>query len=96
MNFEEALQKIKENSHLIGSKIAMGTIDELVIYPNNEDAKIIFIDIYSKTLNATEAIIPFLNEDVSISAIINKKAIKQGFFFTSNIEEIKKELEQQS
>ena len=48
MNFEEALQKIKENSHLIGSKIAMGTIDELVIYPNNEEAKIIFMDIYFK------------------------------------------------
>ena len=93
MNFEEALQKIKENSYLIGSKIAMGTIDELVIYPNNEEAKIIFMDIYFKTLNAKEAITPFLNEDVSVSAIINKKVIKQGFFFTSNIEEIKKELE---
>jgi hypothetical protein len=32
MTFEEALQEIKDNSHLLGAKIAMGTIDELVIY----------------------------------------------------------------
>lgn len=93
MTFEEALQEIKENSHLIGCKIAMGTIDELVVYPNNEDAINIFMDIYFRTLNAKEAITPFLNEDLSVSAIINKNKIKQGFFFTSRIEEIKKELE---
>lgn len=93
MTFEKALQEIKENSHLIGSKVAMGTIDELVVYPNNDNSKIIFTDIYFKTLNAKEAIAPFLNEDLSVSAIIDKKRIRQGFFFTSSIEDIKKELE---
>ena len=93
MTFEEALQEIKDNAHLIGSKIAMGTIDELVVYPNNEDAKIAFNDIYFKTLSAEEAIAPFINEEVSVSAIVDKKRIQQGFFFTSNLEDIKTELE---
>jgi hypothetical protein len=89
MSFEEALQELKENTYLIGSKIAMGTIDELVVYPNDEDAKIAFKDIYIKTLNAEEAITPFINQEVSVSAIVDKKRIKQGFFLTYNLEDIK-------
>ena len=93
MTFEEALQQINENSHIIGSKINMGTIDELVVYPNSDEAKIAFKEIYFKTLNAQEAIAPFVNEDVSVSAIINKQKIKEGFFFTSNLEDVKSELD---
>lgn len=80
MNFEEALQKIKDNSHLIGAKITMGTIDELVVYPTNGEAKKVFKDIFFQTLNSEKAIAPFINDDVSVSAIVNKKGIKQEFF----------------
>ncbi|WP_304192616.1 hypothetical protein [Phenylobacterium aquaticum] len=93
MTFDEALIQIKDNSHLIGSKVEMGTIDELVIYPNNEESKAAFKDIYFKTLSAEEAIAPFVNEDVSVSAILNKKRIRLGFFMASTLEEIKEQLE---
>lgn len=93
MTLEEALNQIKENSHLIGLKIAMGTIDELVVYPKNDNSKIAYKDIYYKTLDSKKAILPFINEDLSVSAIIDKKRIKQGFFFTSSIEDVIKELE---
>ncbi len=92
MTFEEALQEIKDNSHLLGAKIAMGTIDELVIYPNNENAKETFKDIYFQTLNAEEAIMPFIKEDVSVSAIVNKKEIKKRIFLTANKKKKKNEL----
>lgn len=92
MTFEEALQEIKNNFHLIGTKIEMGTIDELVIYPHNENAKETFKDIYFQTSNAEEAIAPFIKEDVSVSAVINKKGIKQRIFLTANLEDIKNEL----
>lgn len=93
MNFETALKLIRENSNLIGKKIAMGTIDELVIYPNEENAKNTFKNIYVQTLNAKKAIEPFINEDVSISAIINKKGITQKIFLSANLEDVKNELE---
>ena len=49
MNYNKALEEIKNNSDLIGKKI-QGTIDELIIFPNNENSKSNFKDNYLKLM----------------------------------------------
>jgi hypothetical protein len=92
MTFKEALKEIKNNYALIGKKVKGGTIDELIIYPSDESSKEIYKDLYLKTYDAEKSIEPFKNEDVLVSAIINKKLITQKFFITSNLDEIYNEL----
>ena len=82
MKYKEALEIVNGNINLIGKETNIGLIDEIVIYPTDENLKEEFKKIYIKTGNANEAINPFINEDVEISAIINKKMIiKQKIFF---------------
>jgi hypothetical protein len=67
----------------------LGFVDEIVIYPTDENLKEEFKKIYVKTGNAYEAINPYINEDVEISAIINKELIiKKKIFFSTNLENI--------
>lgn len=90
MKYKEALEIVNDNISLIGKKTNIGLIDEIIIYPTDENLKEEFKKIYIKTGNANDAINPFINEDVEISAIINKKMIiRQKIFFSSNLENIK-------
>jgi len=90
MKYKEALEIVNENINLIGKSTNLGLIDEIVIYPTDENLKEEFKKIYVKTGNAYEAINPYINEDVEISAIINKELIiKQKIFFSTNLENIK-------
>ena len=90
MKYKDAIKIVNDNINLIGKKTRLGQIDEIIIYPTDENLKEEFKKIYIKTGNANEAINPFINEDVEISAIINKKMIiKQKIFFSTNLENIK-------
>lgn len=93
MNYKEALEEIKNKSDLIGKKIKGGTIDELIIFPNNEESKLNFKDNYLKTYDAESSIQPFINEEVSICAVIDKVKILQKVFITATLDEIQNELE---
>ncbi|WP_291098126.1 MULTISPECIES: hypothetical protein [unclassified Flavobacterium] len=93
MNYKEALEEIKNKSNLIGRKINNGTIDELIIFPNNEESKLHFKDNYLKTYDAKSSIQPFINEEVSICAVIDKKKILQKIFITATLNEIQNQLE---
>ena len=90
MKYKDAIKIVNDNINLIGKKTRLGQIDEIIIYPTDENLKEEFKKIYIKTGNANEAINSFINEDVEISAIINKKMIiKQKIFFSTNLENIK-------
>ena len=93
MNYKEALEEIKNKSNLIGKKINNGTIDELIIFPNNEESKLQFKDNYLKTYDAMSSIQPFINEEVSICAVIDKKKILRKIFITATLNEIQNQLE---
>lgn len=89
MKYKDAIKIVNDNINLIGKKTRLGQIDEIIIYPTDENLKEEFKKIYIKTGNANEAINSFINEDVEISAIINKKMIiKQKIFFSTNLENI--------
>lgn len=92
MNYNKALEEIKNNSDLIGKKIQGGTIDELIIFPNNENSKSNFKDNYFKTYDAEASIKPFINEDVSICAVIDKKKILEKVLITATLDEVQNQL----
>lgn len=78
---------------MIGKKINNGTIDELIIFPNNEESKLQFKDNYLKTYDAISSIQPFINEEVSICVVIDKKKILQKNFINATLNEIQNQLE---
>ncbi|WP_158210469.1 hypothetical protein [Myroides phaeus] len=90
MEYNKALKLIEEKSYLIGKKVKGKTIDELVIYPSDDDAKKKFKEIYIATLDADKAIEPFKKFDVDVSVIIAKDKIRAGFFFSENINEVER------
>lgn len=90
MKYKDAIKIVNDNINLIGKKTSLGQIDEIVIYPTDENLKEEYKKNYVKTGNADKAIHPYINEDVEISVIINKELIiKQKVFFSTNLENIK-------
>ena len=92
MTFEEALEQLNENQDLDGKKIKGGTIDEIVIFPSDENSKNIFKDRYFNSHDALESIEPFKHEQVSICAVINKHLLAQKIFITAALDEVYREL----
>lgn len=93
MTYQQAIETIENNSHLIGKKVKGKIVDEIIIYPTDNNSKKEFKRIYLSTLDSKKAIEPFKNEDVDVSAIIDKRNIRAGFFISSNLDDVEKELE---
>lgn len=39
MTYQQAIETLEENSHLIGKKVEGKTIDEIIIYPTDNNSK---------------------------------------------------------
>ena len=75
MNFYEAVKLAKANEHLIGKEYQTGIIDEIIIVPTNEIEFDEYKRIYKRTHDAQKAIVPFMESDVEVRLLINKKLI---------------------
>lgn len=75
MNFLDAVKLAKANEHLIGKDYLNGRIDEVIIVPTNEIEFDKYKRIFKKTLDAQKAIEPFMESDVEVWLLINKKLI---------------------
>lgn len=86
MEYNEALQFVEKNLHLIGKKDKGATIEELILVPTNAALRDDFLKLYLRTLDGNLAIQPYIGADVDIVAVFDKKRIvSQGVFFHTNI-----------
>jgi hypothetical protein len=76
MNFIQAKKLFDMNQQLIGRQIKGATIDELVICPTDKAQYEDFIKRHLTTHKGSEAILPFLNEDLDIFCVLDKQRIK--------------------
>lgn len=81
MKFIDAIKLAEKNSHLIGKKFKGSRINEIIVYPTNEDAFDAFSKQYIRLDNAQEAIASFMNNDVSVGVVTNKNWIKTKLLF---------------
>lgn len=90
MTFKEALILANKSENLIGEITKKGRIDEILIVPTNEVLYQKYMQEYIGTQNAQVAILPYINEEVKVIAVINKSMITTLGMFTfedvSNIE----------
>lgn len=94
MTYEKAKELVTLNQHLIGQKIIGATIDELIIYPTDQNSYDDFIKVYLKTLDGTRAILPYTNQDVEIYCVIDKKRIlANGIFGHASLQKANEELD---
>ncbi len=92
MNFSEAKKIVDANQHLIGKQWKGAIIDEIIIAPTDFSLRDLFNRIYLQTLNAQQSIKPFINSDVDVVVICNKKAIDdKGIMFHGSIYDIPEE-----
>ena len=78
MNFNEALEDVNQKKELVGKLQQNGAIlDELIIAPSNSEDYRHFIKTYIDTLNAQQAIIPYIQSDVIVLGVFDKKRIYQ-------------------
>jgi len=93
MKFDKATKLIAENNHLLGKKEAHGFIDELIIYPTDPASFEKFKENYCLTLDWKKSISPYLNEDVNILCVINKREIRvRNLFYFKTLKEIDKKI----
>ncbi len=89
MNFINAVEIAERNSHLIGMSYNGGIIDEIVIVPTNLIEFQNFKTEYIKTLNPQRSIASYMESDVEIFAIIDKKRIRtENVFLTISLNQL--------
>ncbi len=86
MDFATATKLKELNKPLIGKKFIDCTIDDIIIYPNHEDAFRQFMSIYADTLDPDKAILLFTNYDLRVGIILDKGRIRtQGILLHNDI-----------
>lgn len=78
MKYGDAKKLVEKYSDFIGKKFRGIIIDEIIIYPTDSVCFAAFEREYYSTLDAVESIKPFIDLDVNVTAIIDKKGIIQG------------------
>jgi hypothetical protein len=92
MNFSKAKKIVEANQHLIGKQWKGAIIDEIIIAPTDSSLRNIFEKMYLQTLNAQQSIKPFINSDVNVIVVYNKKMIdNNGVMFYGSINDIPEE-----
>ena len=81
MNYNEATKIADANKHLIGKKWKGATIDEIIIAPKDSSSWDEFMKLYFSTLDACQAVLPFINEDVDVLVVCDKRRIRTQHFF---------------
>ena len=86
MDFISAVKLAKANEHLLGTKVNGASIDEIIIVPTKEEECKRFLSSYISTLDAQKSVAPFIQSDVEIQVVFDKKRIKtENVFFHTNI-----------
>ncbi|MCR5549849.1 MAG: hypothetical protein K6F40_02775 [Bacteroidales bacterium] len=86
MNFVEAVKIADANQHLIGKVWNGATIEDVVVAPTDTLQWSEFERSYISSLNAQEAIIPFMNSDVEVFVVCDRSRIRtQSLFVYSSI-----------
>lgn len=86
MNFLEAVKIAEANQHLVGKEWKGATIDEIIIAPTETTLRTEFEKLYVQTLDAQQSIAPFVNSDVEVFAVFDKKRIRtQNLFVYTSI-----------
>ena len=86
MNFFDAVQLAKSKEGLIGKTVQGARLDDIVIVPTSQDELPIFQQIYIQTLNAQQAIAPFMGSDVIVKCVYDKSKIRQmGILLLSDL-----------
>lgn len=80
MDFDTAVRLKKENQDLVGKNVNGATIDEIWIYPTNKESYVRFLQLYRRHFDPDQAIVPFVNEDVDVQCLVEKRT-----FVTRNI-----------
>ena len=89
MDFISAVKLVKANEHLLGTKVNGASIDEIIIVPTKEEECKSFLFSYISTLDAQKSIAPFIQSDVEIQAVFDKKKIKtENVFFHTSIQNL--------
>lgn len=83
MTFEEALKVVDDNKQLIGKRYCGAVIDEFLIVPTNPEQYKNYYNLYIQTLNAQASVVPFINCDLDILVVCDKKRITQEGTFMS-------------
>ena len=87
MNLEEAMQIAKRKETLIGTHQYKGEVlDEVIIAPSDASKFKRFEQLYMRNLNAQEALMPFVDDDLMVIGVFGKaRILKEGFLFVSDI-----------
>ena len=87
MNLEEAMQIAKKKEVLIRTyKYKGAVLDEVIIAPSDTSKFERFRQLYMRNLNAQEALIPFINDDVIVIGVFDKaRILNEGFLIFSDI-----------
>ena len=93
MEFKQALITAEKNAHLVGKAHKGATIDEIIIYPTEENQHELFINTYYQGENAQAAIIPFINMDVEVGIIMDKGRMASGILLWTDIRNLPEDLE---
>lgn len=92
MNLIEATELKNKNKHLIGQQYKGGTIDEIIIRPNNDKELEFFMKSYLRTMNAEKSLQPFLNSDLQVFVVFNIAEMKKSsVIWMTEIESLLKE-----
>ena len=81
MTFEEALKVVNDNKQLIGKRFCGAIIDEFLIAPTDSEQYKNFYNLYQQTLDAQASVVPFINCDLDILVVCDKKRISQEGIF---------------
>jgi hypothetical protein len=92
MKYGDAKKQVEKYRDSIGKNYKGGIIDEIIIYPTDLEYLAEFKQEYYSTLDAAESIKPFIDFDVNVTAIIDKKRIVQdNVLFFVNLEDLENE-----
>lgn len=89
MNFIDAVRIAAANQHLIGKEWNGTTIEEVIVAPTDTLLWSEFEKLFISSLNAQESIVPFMNSDVDVFVVCDKKRIRsQNLSAISSIYEL--------
>jgi hypothetical protein len=92
MHYQNAVLHKEMNQHLIGEKYKGSTIDEIIIFPTDQEAFKGFLSLYSKNYAADKCLQKFKEFDLQVAFVVDKRKYRQtGLLFYISLEKLKNE-----
>lgn len=90
MDYREAIKVVEANKHLLGKKMNGAVVDEIIIAPIDMVSWEDFESQYVQTNDAQTSILPYINSDLRVIAVFDKKLWDQGVFIYAPIDRLLK------